>query len=142
MLKLIVKMPKNTDAHLLMITAIALADYKHKNHNHFRDMKDYDGIADYDGIELRAYEPDAVYDSPTSMEDFEAGVQEYELHGDILDPFIMTQLVELQKIIPFEMYFENRGKYDAEKWMYKYPDWTGDIYDSALHTLFWQGCSA
>lgn len=133
MLKLIIKLPREADASILMPTAIALAHYKSKYHYKFRDGE-YDGsIVDYSGHDLNLFELEPVWDTVSNDR-----LEEYELNADVLDPYLMERLAELQKIIPFEMYFENRGKYDAAEWMWKNPDWLGDIYDNALDSLFWQ----
>ena len=111
MVKLIIKLPENMDANLLMQSALALADYKHRQHSYFK-LKDYDELNYYDDYDLLSFEPDFVLHSPTSYENYVAGVREYELSADILDPFLMEILSELQRIVPFEMFFDNRGKCD------------------------------
>lgn len=141
MLKLIIKLPEEADANMLLVTALSLAEYKRKHYYQFK-MKYDSSVMDYCNVNLPQFEPTPVYDSVTSMEDFRAGIKEYELDGSVLDPYLMERLAELQKLIPFEMYFEQRGAYDAAKWMYENPGWLGDIEDAALHSLFWQGATA
>ena len=129
MLKLIMKVPEGTDANLLMTSALALAHYKLRRHYAFK--VDTYGTTDYADVDLVQFEPDWVCGTSG----------EYEVDASILDPFLMETLAEMQKLVPFEMYFENRGKYDAAEWMYKHPEWTGDIEDAALHRLFWEGAA-
>lgn len=91
MLKLIVKVPHNTDAQLLMTVAIAYADYKNKNRYQFG--AEYDSsIADYSGYDLSQFEPDFV-----TVKD---GIAEYTFNADVLDQYLVDRLVELQNITP------------------------------------------
>lgn len=132
MLKLILKMPKGADANLLMTSALALAQYKLQRHNHFG--VDTYNAADYVDVDLVQFEPERVYGYGSDRD-------EYEVDASILDPFLVETLAEMQAVVPFEMYFENRGKYDPARWMYEHPEWTGDIEDAALHRLFWEGAA-
>ncbi|MBQ3444984.1 MAG: hypothetical protein IJG33_17260 [Selenomonadaceae bacterium] len=122
MLKLILRMPRDMDATLLMHSALALAHYRSKYYYKFRDVE-Y-GLPEYGDMYLPSYEPDYALHSATP-----AGVVEYEVLGYMLDLYLMETLAELQKLIPFEMYFEQRGKYDPNACSNLE---LGEIYDSAL----------
>ena len=129
MVKLILKLSQDTDAELLMTTALALANYKVHKAYHF-DLKPTSraSYVDYEGVDIKGYEPDSTLDGYAN---------EYEVSGDILDPFLMETLSDLQRLIPFEMHFENRGKYDPAEWLYQGYE-IGDIYDDALNSLFYR----
>ena len=128
MLKLILTLPQDMDAELLMTTALALANYKvHKACQFKLERTTRADYVDYEGVDLISYEPDSVWNN--------AG-HEYEVSGDILDPFLMETLCDLQRLIPFEMHFENRGKYDPAEWLYQGYE-IGEIYDDALNSLFY-----
>lgn len=148
MLKLIIKLPKEADANLLMVSALALAHYKtHKTYEFKLELKCRSDYLDYENLDMQCFEPEKFYDRNECntcywYEDYKSGMEEYEVDASVLDPFLMETLVDLQKLIPFEMYFEQRGAYDPAKWLYEHPEWTGEIYDSAVHTLFWAGASA
>lgn len=106
MLKLILKLPKGTDANLLVTTALALANYKAKRYYNFKvDSTDY---ADYEHFDLAAIEPERTFYQRN----------EYEVPGYMLDVTLTETLIELQKLLPFEMYFEQRGKFDKHDWDY------------------------
>lgn len=144
MLKLIIKLPETTDAKLLMTTALALAHYKtHKYHDFKLDTPNC--YIDYENVDLLSFEPEKVYGSCDTCywyEDYKSGMQEYELDAAVLDPYLVETLFELKKLVPFEMYFEQRGKYDPADWMYDHPEWLGDIEDPALFRLFYSEKSA
>ena len=127
MLKLIMKVPEGIDVNLLMTSALALAHYKKRRYYNF-DVDTY-GTAEYDDVDLKLFEGERV------------GSGEYEFDASVLDPFLLERLNELRACVPFDMYFENRGAYDAARWMYEHPEWTGDIEDPALHRLFWEGAA-
>ena len=135
MLKLILRVPNGMDATLIMHSAVALAHYKNERHYDFFYREDKsDRREDYLSDDPRGYEPDYVMHSATP-----AGVTEYEVNGYMLDPYLMETLTDLQKLIPFEMYFEQRGKYDPNACSNLA---LGEIYDSALETLFYQEATA
>lgn len=108
MLKLIINLPRGMNADLLMTSALALADYKSKHYYKFRDVED--GLPEYGDVDLPSYEPSFVI--TTSPAKNTLGVTEYEVDGCLLDVNLMERLAELQGLIPFEMYFEQRGAYD------------------------------
>ena len=100
MLKLVLKMPQETDAELLMTTALALADFK-RNHP-YKFNRHYDGtLPDYGAMDLVAFEPELVW---------RGNVREHQVDADLIDPFLMETLRELKKIVRFEFSFEERGK--------------------------------
>lgn len=135
MVKLIIKAPENMDVNLLMTTALALAHYKTQKPYHF-ELNMSKNYVDYRDVDVISFEPDTVWNSSTSLDDFRAGVKEYELTGDYLDVFLMETLADLQKIVPFEMYFENRGEYDPADWLHEGLYDTGTIYDRAIWLLY------
>lgn len=128
MLKLIINLPRGMNAELLMTSALALADYKRKHRYYFGIRED---LPEYRDLNLPAYEPSYVI--RTSPAKNTLGVTEYEVDGYLLDVNMMERLSELQGLIPFEMYFEQRGAYDPAAC-----DGLelGEIYDDALYSLF------
>ena len=144
MVKLILKLPETSNANLLMYAAMGLADFKVKHRREFMPeaISDSD-FEQYHKFWLACMEPDSSRNSLTWYEDLKAGIREYELSGDVVDVFLMETLYEVQKLFPFEMYIENRGKYESPDWLYKLDPWErSDINDDAIHTLFWQGAPA
>ncbi len=107
MLKLILRVPTCMDAELLLTTAAALAIYKAKNHNHYKIK--YGDYGDYEEYDETCWSPDFVFTNEKPFTTYD-GMTEYTVDGDILDLFLVERLSELQQLIPFEMYFENRGK--------------------------------
>lgn len=129
MLKLIINLPCGMNADLLMTSALALADYKSKHYYKFSDVQD--GLPEYGDMDLPRFLPNhVIYPSPVNHN---PGMVEYEVLGYMLDVNLMERLTELQGLIPFEMHFEQRGKYDPDAC--KDLD-LGDIYDPALESLF------
>lgn len=141
MLKLVLKLPQQTDAKKLLLAAVALAEYKRLYYYKFEKSEcvgSKEDVFDYGHADLPAYEPVSVslaY-SASYSEDKAAGVREYELDSDITDVFLMEMLGEMQKIVPFEMYFENRGKSEPPKGTMV--DWDFEITDEAIFYLFWR----
>lgn len=108
MLKLIINLPRGMNADLLMTSALALSDYRRKYRCYFKVTED---LPDYSrDLNLPSYEPSCVI--RTSPAKNTLGVTEYEVDGYLLDVNLMERLAELQGLIPFEMYFEQRGAYD------------------------------
>ena len=128
MLKLIINLPRGMNADLLMTSALALADYKRKHRYYFGIRED---LPDYRGLNLPSYEPSYVI--RTSPAKNAVDVTEYEVDGYLLDVNLMERLNELQGLIPFDMYFEQRGAYDPAAC-----DGLdlSDIHDDALDRLF------
>ena len=127
MLKLVLKLPDGMNADLLMTTAIALAHYKTQKHYHFK-LNMAKGYLDYANVDLQSFEPESVWINNN---------HEYELNGDVVDVFLMETLAELQNLIPFDMYFDNRGEYDSRSPI-GYD--SGEIYDdaiAAIHNAGW-----
>ena len=130
MLKLIINLPRGMNADVLMTSALALADYKAKHYYKFREAVETD-VPNYGEVCLPAYMPSTVI--RTSPAKNTVGITEYEVDGYLLDVNLMERLVELQGLIPFEMYFEQRGKYDPNACEGLE---LGEISDSALERLF------
>lgn len=128
MLKLIIRMPENADANVLMLSALALAEYKLEHYYCFDGVHRTD--SDYNDIHLPSLEPQRV-----CRYDYSA---EYEVDGYMVDLFFVEQLTELQKVVPFEMYFEQRGLRDPRE----REDSIGEIDDPAIASLFYAEASA
>ena len=127
MLKLIIKLPRTADANLLMTAALALAQHK-VNHKYFFGLNPRDGYQDYRDICREALEPSVAL--VTNNYDLEN--REYEVGGEMVDVHFMETLNELRAIIPFDMYFEQRGIYDP----HESDCCDGEIYDPAVLSLF------
>ena len=132
MLKLVLKVPEKMDAEKLMQTAVAWAQFKsNRKYSLGLESKDVVKADEYDELHLPSLTPDKVFNSVTSLEDHTAGMEEYTVDGYMLDIYITESLADLQKIFPFEMYFENRGEFAPTDW----EDDRGEIYDDAIWTL-------
>ena len=130
MLKLVLRMPEQMDAEKLMLLAVAWAQFK--SNNHYSLGVDYHDTVDakhYDDLHLLSLEPDRVFQTAIPRD---KGTKECVVDGYMLDIYITESLADLQKIFPFEMHFENRGKFDSRGWEDNY----GEIYDDAIWTLY------
>ena len=133
MMTLVLKLPKGADANQLMLAALSVAEYKKQRYYSFKGMKSPSDYNDYSDVHLPLYEPQWVWDSPSASENYRDGVTEYTVPAYALDVYLMEVLSDLQKAIPFEMWFENRGKFEADDWLSGGIDF--EIYDDAIYTL-------
>ena len=135
MMTLVIKLPKGADANQLMLAALSVAQYKTQRYYSFKGMKSpSDYYNDYSDVHLPLYEPQWVYNSPSASDNYRGGVEEYTVPAYALDLYLMDVLSDLQKVIPFEMYFENRGKFEVEDWSSGGIDF--EIYDDAIYSLY------
>lgn len=125
MKKLIIKMPYDKDATLLLTTAFALA--------HYTDEDDiYRGSHGRYVVDKTCLEPERVLRSASEDENYREGLREYEVDAELVDGVVMGALAELQTLVPFEMYFENRGGGDNDEECYHV-----DIDDYAIATFYY-----
>lgn len=134
MMTLVLKLSKGADANQLMLAALSVAEYKKQRYYSFKGMKSPSDYNDYSDVHLPLYEPQWVWDSPSASENYRNGVEEYTVPAYALDVYLMDVLSDLQTVIPFEMHFENRGKFEADDWSSGGIDF--EIYDDAIYTLY------